>query len=108
MKILLAVSSSAFTFLLLLVSVVQGNVLKCATGKEFHNGLIEEYASKAQYSLQRSSHPLGPDGEKCKAYQFDIPRKSSRDTDYYLVQVCGGMEGHRLYEWYNFKWAQCE
>ncbi|EPQ67351.1 putative secreted effector protein [Blumeria graminis f. sp. tritici 96224] len=125
MKILSTVSANAFTVLLLLGAVVQGYVLKCATGKEFDNGLIEEYASKAQFSLHRIGYPIGPDGEICKAYEFDIPLADSqsssysaytmtdhthlaRDTDYYLVQVCGGMEGHRLYESYNYKWTQCK
>ncbi|CAD6501147.1 BgTH12-01401 [Blumeria graminis f. sp. triticale] len=108
MKILSTVSANAFTVLLLLGAVVQGYVLKCATGKEFDNGLIEEYASKAQFSLHRIGYPIGPDGEICKAYEFDIPLADTRDTDYYLVQVCGGMEGHRLYESYNYKWTQCK
>ncbi|VDB83551.1 BgtE-20046 [Blumeria graminis f. sp. tritici] len=108
MKILSAISASTFPVLLLLGTVVQGNVLKCATGKEFDNRHIGELASQAEYQYNHHSYPLGPDGRICKAHEFDIPLAHTRATISYLVQVCESMEGYRLYEWYNSKWVICE
>ncbi|CCU77115.1 CSEP0380 putative effector protein [Blumeria hordei DH14] len=124
MKFLNTVSASALSALIL-GSVVQGYVLKCSTGKEFDNQTMDELASKAEYQYGHESYPLGPDGEKCKAYEFNsqLPNSQSslisaysatdhshlaRATIPYLVQVCDSMESYRLFEWYDYRWVKCD
>ncbi|CAD6501145.1 BgTH12-01399 [Blumeria graminis f. sp. triticale] len=80
MKILGAVSASAFTFLLLLESVEPSNVFKCASGDIFYMGAIYDLALKAEYQFSCPDHPLSPDGEKCKAYSFTNPSEISQSS----------------------------
>ncbi|CCU77114.1 CSEP0379 putative effector protein [Blumeria hordei DH14] len=72
MKVLSAISACAFTFLLLLGPVMGGNVLKCPSNKRFSLDAAEEHARKARFDRWKSSHPLGADGQKCKAHVFAI------------------------------------
>ncbi|VDB83545.1 BgtE-20047 [Blumeria graminis f. sp. tritici] len=108
MKILGAVSASAFTFLLLLESVEPSNVFKCASGDIFYMGAIYDLALKAEYQFSCPDHPLSPDGEKCKAYSFTNPSEIISANFFYLVQVYGTIDYHRLYQWYDFKWTECK
>ncbi|CAD6501150.1 BgTH12-01404 [Blumeria graminis f. sp. triticale] len=108
MKILGAVSASAFTVLLLLGSVAQGNLLKCATGDMFYVSWIYELALKAEHRFWSPDHPLGPNGKICKAYPFTDPSAYTGTTHHHLVQVCVGIEYFILYQWYHDKWIECE
>ncbi|CCU83257.1 CSEP0489 putative effector protein [Blumeria hordei DH14] len=108
MKVLNAISACAFTFLLLLGSVMGGHVLKCPSQNTF--GIIEgkECARKATLENWNESHPLGRDGQKCKANQYSILSPLTRSWNYYLVQVCTTIDNFSLFEWDNPNWVKCE
>ncbi|CAD6501156.1 BgTH12-01410 [Blumeria graminis f. sp. triticale] len=108
MKILSVVPASAFTFLLLLGSVVQGYIMiKCSTERTFPIGEMREEASKASYEFVHDHHPLGPDGQKCKGYQLQISSIQERIVEEYLLQVCGLLKDFRMYERVDGVWTRC-
>ncbi|SZF02218.1 unnamed protein product [Blumeria hordei] len=107
MKVLSAISACAFTFLLLLGPVMGGNVLKCPSNKRFSLDAAEEHARKARFDRWKSSHPLGADGQKCKAHVFAILVSKERIIKYYLAQDCSTIDNYRIYEWHNSDWVIC-
>ncbi|SZF02217.1 unnamed protein product [Blumeria hordei] len=108
MKVLSTISACAFTFLLLLGPVMGANMLKCPSEMIFFIKTAKEYAKKATLDYWNESHPLGPDGQKCKANQFSILLANERTYNKYLAQVCSTIDNYRIYEWHNSDWVICE
>ncbi|SZF02216.1 unnamed protein product [Blumeria hordei] len=107
MKVLNTISACAFTFLLLLGSVMGLYNLKCPSENAF--GIIEarESARTAKLENWNESHPLGRDGQKCKANQYTILSPLTRSWMYFLVQVCTTIDNFSVFEWYNSDWVIC-